>query len=80
MKLPLLVITFLPKKYQERYIQKQWDNKSDDDIMIAFNDAIDWMQLASGRMSTGAIKDIARDCEDRLRKYIMPQVTRRGLI
>ena len=30
MKLPLIVVGFLPKKYKDRYVQKQWDNKSDD--------------------------------------------------
>ena len=79
MKLPLIIVSYLPKKYKDRYIQKQWDNKSDDSIMIAFNDAVDWMQLASGSMATPTIKDIARDCENGLLAHIKPQMIKRGL-
>ena len=80
MKLPLLVLSFLPKKYQERYTQKQWDKKSDDDIMVALADAEGWIGLDKGVVSTPTINKVAADCKDRLDKYIMPQVTKRGLV
>ena len=67
------------KKYKDKYIQKQWDNKSDDSIMTALADAEGWIELGKGSMSTPTIRDIASGCQDRLDKYIMPQVTKRGL-
>ena len=80
MKLPLIVVSFLPKKYKDRYIQKRWDKKSDDDIMIALADAEGWIEISKGRVSTPTIREIASDCQDRLDKFIMPQVTKRGLL
>lgn len=80
MKIPLILITFLPKKYQERYVHKQWDNKSDDDIIVALADAEGWIGLASGIASSVTIREIASDCQARLDKYITPQVTKRGLL
>lgn len=79
MKLPLSIVSYLPKKYRDKYIQKQWDNKSDDSIMIAYKDATEWIELSKGALSGIVIEEIASDCQDRLDKFIMPQVTKRGL-
>ena len=79
MKLPLLIVSFLPKKWQDKYIQKQWNNKEDEHILIAFEDANQWIELSKGRMSTATIRKIAADCQDRLDKFILPQMNRRGL-
>ena len=79
MKLPLLIISFLPKKLQDKYIQKQWDNKEDKHILIAFEDASEWIRLSKGIMSTPTLRGIAASCQDRLDKFILPQMNRRGL-
>ena len=79
MKLPLIVVTFLPKKWQDKYIQKQWDNKTDESILTALADANEWIELSKGIMSGIVIEEIAKDCQDRLDKFIIPQVTKRGL-
>lgn len=79
MKLPLIIVTFLLKKWQDKYIQKQWDNKTDESILIALEDANEWIELSKGIMSTTLTKDIAKNCQDRLDKFILPQVTKRGL-
>ena len=79
MKLPLSIVSYLPKKWQDKFIQKRWDKKSDDTIIAALKDANDWIGLGKGSMSTPTIREIASDCQDRLDKFIMPQVTKRGL-
>lgn len=80
MKLSLLLCMLFSKKYKDKYMQKQWDKKSDDSIIIALADAEGWIELSKGRVSTPTINDIANDCQDRLDKFIMPQVTKRGLL
>lgn len=80
MKLPLIIVSFLPKKYKDKYIQKQWDNKSDESIITALADAEGWIEISEGTLSTPTIRDIASDCQDRLDRFIMPQVTKRGLL
>lgn len=79
MKLPVLLCALFSKKYKDKYIQKQWDNKTDESILIALEDANGWIELSKGIMSTTTIKEIAKDCQDRLDKFILPQVTKRKL-
>ena len=78
MKLPLIVVTFLPKKWQDKYIQKQWANKTDDDILLALKDANGWVEL-SNTVTSPTLREMAKNCQDRLDKFILPQVTKRGL-
>ncbi len=80
MSLLRIVVSYLPKKYQDKYIQKQWGKKSDASIMAAYKDATEWIEISKGIMSTPTIRDIASDCQDRLDKFIMPQVNKRGLL
>ena len=79
MQLPLWIIIHLPKKYKDRYIQRKWDNKTDESIRIAFKDASEWVALGEGSMSTPTIRSIADDCKVRLVKLILPQMIKRRL-
>ena len=79
MKLPLLIVSFLPKKLQDKYIQKRWDNKADEHILIAFEDANQWIELNKGIMSTPTIREISASCQDRLDRLILPQMAKRNL-
>ena len=79
MKLPLLIVSFLPKKLQDKCIQHRWDKKTNKDILVAFKDATEWIELSNGIMSSPTLKKIAGDCQDRLAKFILPQMIKRGL-
>ena len=85
MKLPWIVVSFLPKKWQDKYIQHQWDNKSDDSIIHALADAEGWVELNNRILANGGehmptLNKVAKSCQDRLDRLIMPQVTKRGLL
>jgi len=79
MKLPLIIVSYLPKKLQDKYIQHVWDNKKDRSILRAFVDATDWIDLSIGSMDSLVVADIAEDCVKRLDKHIMPQMRKRKL-
>ena len=79
MQLPLYIVSFLPKKYKDRHVQRKWDNKTDESIRIAFKDASEWIALGNGSMSTPTIRSIADDCKVRLVKFILPQMIKRRL-
>jgi hypothetical protein len=79
MKLPTLLVTFLPKNMQAKYVNYVWDNKSDESILESYKDATEWIELSS-KMASETLVKIAADCQDRLDKYIMPQINKRGLV
>ena len=79
MKLPLLIVSFLPKKLQDKYIQHRWDKKTNKDILVAFKDATEWIELGNGLLTSSTIMEIAGDCQDRLDKFILPQMIKRKL-
>ena len=79
MKLPVVLVAFLPKKLQERHICSVWDNKPDSDILDAYEDATEWIRLSQGIMKCSTLDKIAKDCQGRLDSRILPQIKKREL-
>jgi len=61
------------------YVQEQWDNKSNDSILASLEDANEWIRLSEGMFKSETMTEIADECRDRLSKYILPQMEKRGL-
>lgn len=79
MKLPLMIVSFLPKKWQNDYVQHVWDSKTDKSIIHAYDDCMGWICFSRG-MSCDGTASIASRCEDKLEKYINPQMKKRGIV
>ena len=77
-KLPRLVVTYLPKGWQDKYIERLWDDTPDDDILDAYDDAIDWIELSHNCISP-TVKDVAVSCQSKLDNYVLPQMRKRGM-
>lgn len=58
------------------YVQMCWDEKSDDDIRVAYNDAKQW--LATEPFIT-LPKSLKEQLENKLINYINPQIVKRKL-
>lgn len=80
MRIPLLLVTYLPKSLQHKYIKYRWSLKSDTRILLAFEDATGWVDLSLGKFTDYTIIKIANDCIMRLELYILPEMRKRGLI
>lgn len=80
MKLPLLLVTYLPAKLQHKYIKHRWSLKSNAIILSAFEDATGWIDISLGRFCDDTTIKIANDCIMRLELYILPEMRKRGLI
>ncbi len=70
--IPLWLVAFFPKSWQERHIQDAWDSKTDEQIIAAYMDALAWLSLK-------AAECLHEDCKARLDNYIIPQMKKRGL-
>ena len=82
MLLPLWVLTFMPESVKESQIQKRWDRKSDESVLIAYNDCIGWVRLmeqTSSNVPTPVLDELYVECKSKLDRYILPQIKRRGL-
>lgn len=67
---------------QNRKIQAIWDKKSDDQIMDAYADAVDWLSTEEGSLGEKGFrlpKSLKDSLDLRLQKYIIPQIKKRGL-
>ena len=63
-------------------VQKVWDNKTDDQIMIAYDDASSWLQLHRPDKEHGAFAlpdSLLKSLHMRMDKFIMPQMKKRDL-
>lgn len=80
MKLPLWLATLLTRKQKDNYISKIWDDRTDEDIIDTYEDATDWIRLSKGIMASAVLTKIAADCQQRLDKFILPQIEKRELI
>lgn len=80
MRLPLWIVIMLPEKMQKRFIQNVWDNRTDQQIMEAHDNAVEWIGLSKGRMACSSLTSIADSSQDRLDKYILPQMRKRWLM
>ena len=62
-------------------VQKVWDNKTDDEIMIAYDDASSWLQLHQPEKGPNrALPDsLVTSLRMRMDKFIMPQMEKRDL-
>lgn len=79
MKLDYIILLFLPWKWYEAYVQRVWNKKQDKQILIAYHDASDWI-LNHNSLNSSTTKELADLCQERLDKYIMPQMHKRRLI
>lgn len=51
------------------WAQRQWDKKTDEQILAAYDDACGWLDISY----------VTVDVEGRLEDYILPQMAKRGL-
>lgn len=59
-------------------IQRVWDEKSDDDILVAFSNYHDWMSIENRR--PGMLPEtLVSSLEDRFQRFILPQLKKRDL-
>ena len=80
MKIPLSIVIYLPKKWRDKYIQRVWDEKSDEDINDAYVNAKEWIQISnSTHFNIPITRKIAEECREKLKKFIIPQSVKRGL-
>ena len=79
MKIPHWILIYLPKKLQDKHTQLVWNNRTDKDIMSAYEDAQGWIDISKGVFESKTTLDIAYDCKNRLDKWIIPQMIKRGL-
>ena len=63
---------------KQRHIQSVWDKRSDDDIRDAYKDAQDWLSLDADKWGD-TMKNIHKSVNERLEKFILPQMKKRGL-
>lgn len=77
-KLPALIVFFLPKKYQEQQIQMRWDECSDSEVMEAYNDDVKWIDCLDNLY--GDEESALRDkFKSHLSNYVIPQINKRNL-
>ena len=78
---PLFIVVFFPKKWKESYVQRQWDRKTDEDVLYAFKDRMELIghtvKYPDGFMPT--LKKIAESSQRDLDERIIPQMQKRGL-
>ena len=79
MNIPLWLLMYLPEKVQEKQIRKRWSKKTDNEILGAFEDSTEWIDISLGIMESKTTKGIAQTCFKRLDKYILPEIRDRGL-
>lgn len=79
MKLPALIIMFLPKKMKEKQIKIHWDSFSDSDILASYEDDTKWIKALNGLYN-----DEPSTLRDKFQKHlddkVLPQMRERGLI
>lgn len=77
------IIPFLPKRFQDAYVQRCWNKKSDEQILNAYHDATQWISTISWMGSkidvSGSTEGISDDCKKRLNNWILPQMEKREL-
>jgi hypothetical protein len=56
-----------------------WDEKPDSSILVAYKDAMDWLQLEMGRFPISLPDSLIDSLNMRLENYIIPQMQKRGL-
>ena len=59
-----------------------WANKPDEDIIHAHKDAMGWIILERpGKYTSGykSLGSVTRSCRRRLKKYILPEMKKRGI-
>lgn len=64
---------------RNRKIQAVWDAKSDEDIMVAYSDANDWLGLERPNGRFQLPETLKASLEMRVKEYIAPQMEKRGL-
>lgn len=78
-KLPVLIIAFLPKKWQAKQIKLHWDSFSDKEILASYDDNTKWIKALNGLY--GAKPSPIRDkFQKRLDELVLPQMKERNLI
>jgi len=78
-KLPAIIIIFLPKKWQDIQVKLRRDSMPDSDILDAYKDDTEWIEALTGlyKDSPSPVKD---KFQKRLDEMVLPQMRRRGLI
>jgi len=76
---PLFMVVFLPKKWQESYVQRQWDRKSNKDVLYAFKDRIGWVKWINPTTDRAELRELHKNCQRDLDERIIPQMQKRGL-
>jgi hypothetical protein len=79
MDFPWFVVILFPKKWKEAFFHRQWSKKPNSEIMVAFDDANDWIDIGTGRFALPTARVIAGECQEKLDRYILPQMRKRGL-
>ena len=79
MKIPIWIIIWLPKKMRDRAVRNAWNRKSDEDIIMAYGEAIKWISLSKGVFASSTMSDVADRCQKKLDESILPQIKKRNL-
>lgn len=78
MKLPALIIMFLPKKQQDKQIKLHWDSFSDSVILASYEDDTKWIKALNF-----LYKDEPSTLRDKFQRHlddkVLPQMRQRGL-
>lgn len=69
--IPIFILMWLPESIQIQYAKIVWSRKSDAHILYAYENHNEW--------KTVGVDSITRDAEEKLQKYILPEMSRRGL-
>jgi len=77
---PLWAAVYFSKETVDKYILNTWDAKTDESILISYKDATEWIKSLRFLYREDEESTIRDRCKDRLEKYIMPQMIKRGLI
>ena len=63
----------------ELQVQDLWDKKTDEQIIIAYEDAIEWIDILEHPIMSKNNTDLLNSIKHKFEKYIEPQMIKRKL-
>ena len=78
MKLPVIIIMFLPKKWQEKQIKLHWNSFTDEEILKAYKEDVEWINALHGLYGNKP-SPIIDKYKKHLSEKVIPQMNKRGL-